>query len=801
MKLSAILSKLSDVRREADGFVALCPAHADSMPSLRIARGSKPGALIVKCRAGCSTPDVLAALKLSMSDLFDVSFDDVDLPEARGGFDDDAELPIELTAALGMYAYRCHANLMATDGDRPDDAWRYLTLRFGLPLEAVGQFVIGVDYGEDEFPYLSSVYTGVPRLTVPFFGFDGTIRGLQARALAEHRVRWCGLSNPPDHSWSKIAVFDLKTGLDVILITEGPADALTAVGAGYDAVAIRGAGLAHKAAASLAEPLRDRQIIVCGDADRAGATFTAELGRELSDRGLHARSLELPHGIGDLNDWRMAEPEAFAERLDGAIKRAARITTPPPFEPPDEPDNGATEPQDPGDDLSDWTDEGAFPVTDLGNARRLHARLGGLVRYSPELGFFVWNGRHWRQDRLSEIRTQAQAMAMHFEDSGDKLLRQLGSKLNLDNMITELKSIPGVPVETDYLDRHSHLLACRNGVIDLRTGELREHDPDLLITKCLDLDYRPDAGAPRWESFIEEVLPQEGYRDFIRRLVGYGITGSTAEQCFVIMVGGGANGKSVFLDTLTTIFRPITVTTPFSTFEVRQTGQSTNDLAALKGARLVMASEGEAGRRMSESTLKRVTGRDRISAKFLYKEYFEFRPEFLLFLATNHYPKFTSQDKGLWRRMQIIEFPRYFEEHERDHYLESKLLAEAEGILAWAVRGSIDWYATGLDSPIGVRTQTQDFKATSDPLAGFFGDGEIMFPDPGGEVLGSKAYDAYREWATEEGLKMSETWTRNAFYREMRGRGFESKKRERGVVICGVGLRDRDDPRMTLRTE
>jgi putative DNA primase/helicase len=318
-----------------------------------------------------------------------------------------------------------------------------------------------------------------------------------------------------------------------------------------------------------------------------------------------------------------------------------------------------------------------------------------------------------------------------------------------------------------------------------------------MITFCVNVDYDPGAACPRWEAFLGEIFRDNAELvGFMHRLTGYGITGSTDEQCFVVLYGKGANGKSVFTDTLTHVFGEITQTTRFATFEEKPGGAIPNDLAALRNARLVMASEGKAGRVMDESVLKSVTGKDKVTARFLHKEFFSYSPQFLIMLATNHKPNFISQDEGMWRRVKLVPFTRWFAPHERDYDLDRKLKAEAEGIAAWAVRGAIEWYANGLGDPKVIINETREYRETSDSLAGFFPG--VLNREDGARLDGTTAYNEYQAWCEEEGLRGKDVKSRTLFYRMMEERGVSRRKSSSGVVLEGVKLTASRDVTMTV---
>jgi putative DNA primase/helicase len=777
MNLSDLLGRLDAVERTADGFLARCPAHDDTDPSLRVAVG-KTGKVLLKCRAGCETEAVLDALDLTMHDLTTMTVDDVAVPVAASTDEPATDADVAtLTRRLARY-------VAAAKHDSAQAAQDYARRRFGV--DRVDFERLGLGLADD--------LMGGPRLVVPFRDRDGVARGFQARSLddGDPDHRWVGPRSPRGRAWTKVGYFPSRTDWPQVFITEGPGDALTAAVAGYDAIAVRGASLTSPTvAAEVADLVGDRLVILAGDGDGAGRKFSTSLSKALADSGLRVKVLPLPNGV-DLTSWRENDSAHFADALRDLVTNTPEIES-----------RAAA--------LLAW-DEDRYALSDLGAARYLRdyiESLGSGVRYVEEMGFYLLDRGVWRPDERQSVRTYAQEVAdlvksladaafdVYRESNRDADKARAGrfwryaehaqTSRGIDAMVRELQAVRGVPASPDEFDRHADLLATRNGVVDLRTGTLRPHDASLMLTRRVDLDFDPTAEAPRWLRFLDEVFPGEpDLPAYMRRLVGYGITGHTSEQCFVVLWGTGANGKSVFTDTLTQVFRELTVTTPFQTFEERPTGGIPNDLAALKGARLVMAAEGERGKPMAESVLKRVTGHDLISARFMRREFFEFRPTFLLLLATNHRPQFRGQDEGLWRRVKLVPWVRYFAPDERDPYLSDALVAEAPGILAWAVRGAGEWYRDGLRDPDVIRAAVRGYREQSDVLGDFIGEGGRYLPDPAGRVPATTLFHDFQAWADEENFGDLRKWSSRAFYAAVEERGFERVKSHGERMFVGL---------------
>ncbi|MBZ4319550.1 phage/plasmid primase, P4 family [Streptomyces huiliensis] len=796
MLFADLLARFGDIEDQADGgLIARCPAHDDGRPSLRIWRGDDHKVRLT-CRAGCATEDVIRAAGLRWSDLFDVEGPGPIVPAGRPEL-----VGTGPVAALAAYIDRTSLALGDYGDDQADAARRYLSDRFGLDLATAADLRVGVDDGHqgDGFPYLSRLYRAHTRLTVPLVGWDGVARGLQGRDLSgQCPARWVSLANPAGGRWATYGVLRGAGGYGTVLITEGPSDGLTGVACGYDVVFVRGASLAGTPGlvAELAEGLRGRHVVIVGDADPAGDGFTARLAAGLAEHGITAHRLELPVSTGDLTDWRESTPADFAPALHRAVKAARPIQTG-----TDGADaardaelavrTGAeTVTRDQGAEAADILSKlvGQLGESDAMNAHALTAWCGGRIRYATGLGFYTWDGSVWVRSDM-RVRQEIHRMGAALVLAGQtQAARGFTMTSRIDALMTELKSVPNVSIRASDFDSRPDLLNFRNGTVNLRTGHLRPHDQADLLTYRLDIDYRPETQCPRWTSFLDEIFPDmPEVPPYVQRLVGYGVTGHTSEQAFSVLWGKGANGKSVFVDTLTTVFRAIATITPFATFEERKSGGIPNDLASLRGARLVMASEGEAGKPMAESVLKQVTGKDVITARFLRQEFFEFKPSFLLLLATNHRPKFRSQDEGLWRRVKLLPFTRYFAPHERDPDLDQTLRAEAEGIAAWAVRGAVEWHARGLQDPPLITGASREYRETSDPLAGFL-PGVLERADETSVMNGNDAFNSYLEWCEAENLPTRERWTRRAFYDAMEERGAVRKTTRRGIALVGLRL-------------
>lgn len=436
--------------------------------------------------------------------------------------------------------------------------------------------------------------------------------------------------------------------------------------------------------------------------------------------------------------------------------------------------------------------------TELANARRLVALHGEEIRYCfPLERWLVWDGRRWAFDEKGELERMAKDTVRHIyeeaaaaEDPGER--KALGkwaqaseSRNVITNTVALARSEPGIAVAPAELDADPWLLTLLNGTLDLRSGELRPHDPADLITKLAPVEYDADACCPTWDRVLERILPSESLRIFLQRALGYSLTGDTSEQVLLFCLGVGANGKTTMLELAQTVLGDYALRAPFDTFLASdRQGGPRNDLARLRGARFVSAVEVEAGRRFSEVVIKELTGGDTIAARHLYSEHFEFIPQFKLWLAGNHKPTIRGTDLAIWRRIRLIPFTVTIPTDEQDRRLPEKLRAELPGILAWAVRGCLDWQREGLGAPVEVVQATQDYRSEMDVIGAFLDD-RCQVTETA-RATAKELYEAYTSWCEAQGERVI---SQRAFGSQLGDRGFDSFKGTAGVRCwLGVGL-------------
>ncbi len=438
-------------------------------------------------------------------------------------------------------------------------------------------------------------------------------------------------------------------------------------------------------------------------------------------------------------------------------------------------------------------------LTDLGNAKRLVARHGRDLRYCHLWRtWLVWDGCLWRKDESGEVVRRAKETALAiYPEAGipqDEELRKAIAKhaaraeaeSRVKAMIALAESEPGIPVAPGDLDRDLWLLNVANGTLDLRTGCLREHRQDDLITKLAPVPFEREAPCPTWERFLAHIFDgNDDLISFIQWGVGYSLTGDTREQCLFIEYGTGSNGKSTKLRILTDLLGDYAQWTPTETLLLKRSGAVTNDLARLRGARFVAAAEAESGRRLAEALVKMITGGDRIVARFLFGEFFEFLPTFKVWLAVNHRPVVRETTLALWRRIRLIPFTVTIPDEQQDKTMTDRLRAELPGILAWAVRGCLAWQREGLGVPDEVRQATSAYQAAMDVMAEFLT--ECCEQVPSVSATAAELYAAYRTWCESNGERPE---SQRRFGEALTERGFVRVRS--GGVRMWRGLRLRE---------
>lgn len=647
----------------------------------------------------------------------------------------------------------------------------YLHAR-GITEEVWEQFELGYD---DE-----------GRITIPVYE-DGALVNLRTR-YPRDRAKVIGLTGQTTRTLYPSAEHLPDEG--PAFIVEGELDALLLWSYGYAAFTCNGgADMLPKVVADHAHLFAGRDVMVWTDWDDAGEKARDGVTEALADAAtVVILGAEGQAEGADVTDaWRQ-HGEVFREWLDGRLAEAFR---------------------------ADGDASGTGPMrrlTDLGNAERLVDQHGDDLRYCPPWRkWLVWDGLRWRPDTDGEAERRAKAtvrtIAREAEGVADserfKAILKHASRSEgvprIRAMLEAARVESGIPAQPDELDAYPWLFNVANGTLDLRVGRIRAPRRVDMMTKTGPVAYEPDAACPRWDRFMEDILPDPEDRDFVQKAVGYSLTGRADEQVAFLMWGSGANGKSTFIETISRLIGPGYARQASSELLLaKNPGNHPSDVAALQGARFISTVETDEGRRLSEALFKQLTGGDRVAARRMYGDWFEFTMQGKLWLATNSKPQVHGTNDAVWRRIRLIPFTVRIPEDRRDAALKDKLWDEAPGILRWAVEGCLRWQREGLKPTANIVAATDEYRTEQD-LFGDFLD-EYCVVEDGAETTTDALYNAYVSWASANSLRVL---SKNMLSRKLGDRGFEHTRTVSGRVARGyrgVRLKNRNDGETVKKT-
>lgn len=737
MIVEEILEKLKKVEKTKTGWQSLCPAHDDHNPSLSIRESD--GKILVNCFAGCSTEDICHAIGKEMKDLF------LDAPENTKSSNAIKKMKPKSRPKKQKPKFKSLKdaidNCRNMNWAKEVQNWVYTDEEGN---EVMAEIRIDKNDGKKTYWPMREVGDGWefgdPEGPLPLYNIPEVLR-----AIGEGRC---------------------------ILIVEGPKCVEAARELGFPATtSSHGADAAKKTDLSL---LKGANVVILADNDESGERYKDCLLQELQSLPAdNIKVVTLPdlEENGDIVDFiKKRRSEGLA---DDHIK--------------DEITNLIiSQPSEPRSDL---------PLTDYGNAERLCLQWGHNIRYCAERGhWYFWDFKRWAYDSMfrvmqyakktvRQIHAQADAISVaelqskNERDAAERCRERLSRhalrsehRQRLKAMIEVAKSEAQVSIESDSLDNNKWLINLNNGTYDLEKRYFYPHRRGDFITKIAPVDYDPEAQCPNWIEFLRYVLDErDEIVDFIRRAVGYSLTGDTSEQCLFFLYGTGSNGKSTFTETLEAIIGKYCQRVPTTAIMQKPNGAIPNDIARLPGIRMAFTSEIEEGKRLAESVVKDLTGNDTITARFMKKEFFEFKPTHKLWMYGNHKPMVRGTDIAIWRRIHLVPFTRTIPAEKRIRGMQRILKSEGSGILNWAIEGCREWKDEGLNPPDAVKSATQGYRKEMDRIGRFLDECCVT----GGESrISSKAlYKKYESYCEEVGEK---AMSKHNFGRKIGERGFEN---------------------------
>lgn len=736
---------------EAGVYLTNCPAHTDSDPSLVVwIHADRVG---LECRAGCEYADIMHGAGLKPGDNKGLT--------GAPALDTAPAVPTGPvgTADRGMLHAQAYgwASLLTVD----DAAKALLRDRFGLDIEglavdALHALGLGADDG---------------RLMVVAHAVDGQPAFAQGRATdSGNPLRWKGHPNPADGRWDAAGFVGKVDGARPVIVCEGPSDALTVAALDVvDAVAIRGAGQARRIS-EVADALKGRTVYVAGDGDDAGRKFSADVADALKGVAGSVGVLPVPDGM-DLGDVRQKDPAGFRAALEDLMGQA---------ETPDA--------------------EPSYRPTSLAEAD-LAARLGteylkGRFLAWGRHGWSRWDGKRWETcdsetPVYGAMRAAVQSLFMTEVETANRRLTEANKaadgmdedaqkparKAAADEHARRMKALNGLfyvnkiqtlmrgarevlYVDAADFDTAADLFNAANGVIDMRTGELRPHDPTLLFTKVTATEYKPGCTHPDWDAALT-ALPDD-VAEWMQTRFGQAATGySTPDDIVPFLYGGGENGKSTVLDGVFKSFGEFKVQVPDKVL-LGNSGDHSTEYMTLKGARLAYIEELPEGDYLNAQRLKKIAGTAEITARAIGENNVTWEATHSLFVTTNYDVKVDAVDHGTWRRLALVRFPYKYDgsdpAHPKDPTLRERIKhgrdGQHEAAMAWWVEGSMRLYADGMvlpSRPESVQRDTESWKGTANQAIRFLDENYEL--DPNGAVIGSELFTEFKEWADGLGMR------------------------------------------------
>lgn len=521
-------------------------------------------------------------------------------------------------------------------------------------------------------------------------------------------------------------------------------------------------------------PMAGKDVLIWPDRDKAGWDYAMTAADAVLLSGAHS-CVVLMSPEDKPEGWDAADALSDSFDVPAFLTSGARIRVQAPCE---------------GESESEHEHDSAVWATDDALALSFTSRYAADWRYCAQWGkWLVWAGNRWQPDEtllVTHLMRQVCREAAIKADS-HRLAAKLASSSTVSGVERLARSDRQHASTSAEWDSDPWLANAPGGVIDLRNGRIRAHDRNDRMTKIA--TATPKGHCPLWLAFLNDITRGDTELiAYLQRMVGYCLTGVTSEHALFFLYGTGANGKSVFVNVLTTILGDYAANAPMDTFMETRTDRHPTDLAGLRGARFVSAIETEQGRRWNESKVKAITGGDKISARFMRQDFFEYLPQFKLIIAGNHKPSIRNVDEAMKRRLHLIPFTVTISPEKRDGKLTEKLLKERDGILAWAVEGCLRWQREGLKAPKVVVEATDEYFEDEDAVGEFL-DEECYVSNVAREAI-SAIYQRWRERAEKRGEYVG---TSRWLVAQLLTRGFEKIRLAGGAKgMSGLSLKPRE---------